>query len=322
MKTAGDMDMLPSNVSFDAFRNAAIVAVTDNPRILSCKPESIFKALRRLAAAGLVPDGQEAAIVPYGSDATALPMVRGLIKTARNSGEVVSLWSEVVYETETFTLRVDAGERVFDHDMDPFKREGNIVGAYAVAKLKDGTIEMEPMGRDEIEKRRRASANQRSADPTGVWKDWYPEMCRKTVIRALCKRLPVSSEDLRRVMIEHDEATFEPRDVTPQSEAVAGFAARARAAKEEAMAAKDPDEIVSPSDDLPSRDVNDDVSLLTPEEIGAAAPMDDGWNEGIEAFKAGTPEQECPFDLSDDREQAAAWTAGWRDARAAAEQSE
>ena len=34
---------LPSNVSQKAFRNAAVVAVQDNPYILQMKPESVFK---------------------------------------------------------------------------------------------------------------------------------------------------------------------------------------------------------------------------------------------------------------------------------------
>ncbi|CAN0586771.1 unnamed protein product, partial [Ectocarpus sp. 12 AP-2014] len=169
LKERGEMDMLPSSVSFDAFRNAAVVAVTDNPGILDCGADSVFKAVRRLAAAGLVPDGREAAIVPFKGQAQAMPMVAGLIKTARNSGEIVSIWADVVYEGEDLRVWIEDGERKFDHGYNPLKRGGEIVGAYAVAKLKDGTIEFEPMDREQIERRRRASANQKGPNPTGIW---------------------------------------------------------------------------------------------------------------------------------------------------------
>lgn len=213
LKDAGELDMLPSNVSYDAFRNAAVVAVTDNPRILDCNQQSVFKAIRKLAAAGLVPDGREAAIVPYKGEAQAMPMVAGLIKTARNSGEIVSIWADVVYDDEELKVWIDGGERRFDHKFDPLQRGGEIKGAYAVAKLRDGTIEFEPMGFSQIEKRRKVSATQRGNEPAGVWAQWYEEMAKKTVIRALCKRLPISSEDHRRMAAVAEAEP--PRDVTP-----------------------------------------------------------------------------------------------------------
>lgn len=212
MKDAGELDMLPANVTWEAFRNAAVVAVTDNPGILRCDQQSLFRSLRRLAAQGLVPDGREAAIVDFGGKAQAMPMVFGLIKTARNSGEVVSIWAEVVHEGEELHLWIEDGERRFKHEYDPLRRSGEIVGAYAVAKLRDGTIEFEALGRAEIEKRRKVSRTQKGDQPSGVWLQWYAEMAKKTVLRALCKRLPVSSEDMRRIALM---AEINPDDEPP-----------------------------------------------------------------------------------------------------------
>lgn len=214
LREAGELDMLPSNVSFDAFRNAAVVAVTDNPEILKCSRESIFKSVRRLAAAGLIPDGREAALVPYKGQAQAMPMVAGLIKVARNSGEITSIWAEVVREGEDLRVWIEGGERKFDHSYDPLHRSGKIVGAYAVAKLRDGSIEFEPMAWKDIDKRRRASATQKGDTPTGIWGQWTAEMAKKTVIRALCKRLPMSASDLRQ--IEDDDPVME--DITPEDQ--------------------------------------------------------------------------------------------------------
>lgn len=198
LREQGEMSMLPSTVSFDAFRNAALVAATDNPDILRTERASLFRALRRLAAAGLVPDGREAALVPFKGKAQAMPMVHGLVKLARNSGQVSTIWSEVVHEGEEFSIWIDDGERRFEHKFDPLRRAGEIVGAYAVAKMRDGAVELEIMQRDEIEKRRRANAMQ-GEKPSGVWAKWYPEMAKKTVMRALLKRLPLSPEDQARI---------------------------------------------------------------------------------------------------------------------------
>lgn len=299
LKDKGEMDMLPSSVSFDAFRNAAVVAVTDNPAILECAPESVFKAVRRLAAAGLVPDGREAAIVPFKGAAQAMPMVAGLIKTARNSGEITSIWADVVYENEELRVWIEDGERKFDHTYNPLSRGGSIVGAFAVAKLKDGTIEFEPMDRTQIERRRRASSNQKGPSPTGVWADWYDEMAKKTVIRALTKRLPVSSDDMRRIMVEQDEVA-PLRDVTPEREA-----------PRQNLASRLKDEEPTP---VTGEIMNDDDPHWT-----ATISLDDAFSGsedfavGAEAFASGIPATDCPHEGNE--EKAADWLGGWHEAQ-------
>ena len=273
LKERGELDMLPKTVSYDAFRNAAIVAVTDNPSILNCSKESVFKAIRTLASAGLVPDGREAAIVPFKGAAQAMPMVAGLIKVARNSGKITSLWSDVVYDGEDFRIWIEDGERKFEHNFDPLSRSGEIRGAYAVAKLSDGSVDMEPMSRDEIEKRRKASANQKGDNPTGIWAQWYPEMAKKTVIRALCKRLPMSSEDVERIMQEQEAAPM--RDVTPEPTHERTLAQR--------LMDPDPEPVTG---EVLSADFDED----------AVDPMTDEYDEGFRAAKAALGEDTCPHE--------------------------
>ena len=303
LKDAGELDMLPANVSYEAFRNAAVVAITDNPEILRCNRESIFKAIRRLAAAGLVPDGREAAIVPFKGSAQAMPMVYGLLKVARNSGEVASIWAEVVQGDETFEISMVDGERKFVHRYDPMNRAGDVKGAYAVAKLKDGTIEIEAMGREQIEKRRKSSANQRGESPTGIWLQWYDEMAKKTVIRALVKRLPMSSEDMRRVMIEDEDNAL--RDVTPDDKR-RDDTPRPNLAQRLAEPKEVTGEVLPPEEPHWTEGIAWDEAF----------PGSDAFKAGADAFAEGKASTDCPYDS--DRELATDWLGGWRgEARAA-----
>lgn len=283
LRDAGELDMLPKSVSYDAFRNAAIVAVTDNPRILTCDRASVFKAIRTLAAAGLVPDGREAAIVPFSGQAQAMPMVSGLIKVARNSGKIQSLWAEVVYEGEEFVVWADQGERKFRHDYDPLKRSGVIRGAYAVAKLSDGTVDMEPMSMEQIEKRRRASANQKGDKPTGIWAQWPEEMIKKTVIRSLCKRLPMSTEDMERLMKEQDAVPM--RDITPErpTETLA----------QRFMATAAP---VAPQEPEPTPAATVEDAVPADFDEDSVDPMTDEYDEGFKASQKGLSEVTCPYE--------------------------
>ena len=266
---------LPDNVRPEAFRNAAIVAFQDSTYLQSCTPESVFKALRTLAAAGLVPDGREAAIVPFKGTAQAMPMVYGLIKVARNSGKVKSLWAEVVYEGEKLDIGIEDGKRTFKHvnedgsPIDAMSRGGEIRGAFAVAKLDDGSVDFQAMSRDEIEKRRMASANQKDANrPTDIWGKWYDEMAKKTVIRNLCKRLPMSSEDITRLMVEQEAP--EIKDVTPPP------------AERKTLAQQ-----LTEAEDVPSKDINADVSDALEFIEADVFPGDDEYDAGVKAYEAG-----------------------------------
>jgi recombination protein RecT len=312
LKDAGELDMLPANVSFDAFKNAAIVALTDNPAIFGCNRDSLFRSIRRLAAAGLVPDGREAAIVPFKGQAQAMPMVYGLIKVARNSGEIASIWAEVVMGDETFDISMVDGERKFEHRYDPMNRSGEVKGAYAVAKLKDGTVEIEAMGRDQIEKRRKASANQRDDKPTGIWQQWYDEMAKKTVIRALVKRLPMSSEDMRRVMVEDDEPVS--RDITPEgprpnlAQRLAQPAAAPNSPPESDVTLDG--EIVAPDEEGPATEPDEDLA-------GYGIPGSQAWEAGMAAFRSGQKLKSIPYDQG--TQDAADWLGGYVGARKAAQ---
>ena len=70
---------------------------------------------------------------------------------------------------------------------------GEVIGFYAVAKLKDGGYCFEFMSRQQVEKIQ-ADAEKKNKFPSAVWRDHFVEMGRKTVIRRLAKYLPLSIE--------------------------------------------------------------------------------------------------------------------------------
>ena len=325
---------LPSNVSPDAFRNAAVVAVQDNPKILACEKTSVFKAIRTLAAAGLVPDGREAALVPFKTKegdrwidkCQAMPMVFGLMKMVRRSGTVSDIRSHIVYQREVDEGRFSyvVGDREeLEHRPILFGDRGDPVAAYSIARLKDGTLVREFMTAQEIDVVRRASSAQRvyrkgeaprvSDEPIGIWKEWWAEMWRKTLIRRICKRLDMSSEDLRRVMVEED---FEHmRDVTPEPSPLQRKIAAARGTPIPETPA--PADEVEPDGNM--QDVHDAPAAAhwTDEDPGAGFPGSAEYDAGVKAFQSGQPARSCPYD--DGTGEAADWLGGWYGAKGAAE---
>jgi len=296
---------LPSNVSEDAFRNAAIIAAQDNPTILTCDQQSLFKSIRTLAAAGLVPDGREAALVPFytkdGRKCQAMPMVFGLIKMVRRSGEVSDIRAHIVYQNEVDQGRFEyviGDSESLRHQPILFGDKGAAVAVYAIATLKDGGIVREFMDLEQIDKVRRSGASQLvfpdknsgstkptvSPTPKGIWLDWWEEMWKKSAIRRLCKRLDMSSEDMRRVMVEQDEM-LPIRDVTPKEPG--GFARMAQAArKPEAQADAVTGEV------LPADGPSHWTDGYEPQ---GGFPGSPEWTEGVNAARDGVAASECPY---------------------------
>ena len=198
---------LPAHVTVEKFTRVAQTAIQNNPDLLNVDRKSLFGAIVRLAQDGLLPDGREGAIVKFGNQAQAMPMIAGVLKKIRQSGDVAKISAQVVYENDHFVVSYGFDEDV-THNPPPLdKPRGKAIGAYATAVLKDGSRLLEVMSLEEIEKVRNVSR----AKGNGPWVAWWGEMARKTVMRRLSKRLPMST-DLEEEVFQRDETmAVEPR---------------------------------------------------------------------------------------------------------------
>lgn len=191
---------LPAHVTVEKFTRVAMTAIQNTPELVNVDRRSLFGAIVRLAQDGLLPDGREAAIVKFGDKAQAMPMIAGILKKIRQSGEVAKVNAFVVHEKDDFTVRYGFDESV-EHVPPPLDQpRGKPIGAYATAVLTDGSQLLEVMSLEEIEKVRKVSR----ASTRGPWVDWWGEMARKTVMRRLSKRLPMST-DLEEEVFQRDE---------------------------------------------------------------------------------------------------------------------
>jgi recombination protein RecT len=198
---------LPSTISPDKFRNVVITAANMTPDLLNADRRSLLGACVKCAADGLVPDGREAALVIMGGKVSYMPMVAGVLKRARNSGEIASLIAQVVHERDRFLWRPCDAAAPIEHETPPLTEDrGKPIGAYAIARLKDGSVVAEVMNHAEIEKVRNVSR----AKGSGPWIQWWDQMARKTVIRRLSKYLPMDAAPLE-VLLNRDERLGQPQ---------------------------------------------------------------------------------------------------------------
>lgn len=227
---------LPSHITPEKFQRTVLTAVQQNPGLLNARRTTLVLACMKAAQDGLLPDGREAALVPFKTskkidgqwqsweEIAYIPMVYGVRKKilqardAKGEPIVSALEVGVVYRKE-----VEAGHFYYEVGRDPplghrplldltaeDTTDDQIVGAYSIATMADGTKSYEFMRRFEINKVREASQTGATTDrqgkpreAKGPWRDWFPEMCKKTVLHRHAKSLPQSGD----LIVEVDDDT-------------------------------------------------------------------------------------------------------------------
>jgi recombination protein RecT len=183
---------LPAHIPVEKFLRVAQTAITMNPNLLKADRQSLFAACMLLSQQGLMADGKEAALVPFGDKVTAMPMLAGLLKKARQSGEIASIFSEIVYECDRFKYWIDSEGPHIEHEPLMFGDRGKMIGSYAFAKTKDSASYIEVLSMADIEAIKKSS---RSANIAGSpWMTFPSEMIKKISLRRLLKRLPSSTD--------------------------------------------------------------------------------------------------------------------------------
>lgn len=213
---------LPRHMKADRMMRVAMTALQRTPKLLECEPKSFLLCVLQCAQLGLEPDGLlgQAYLIPFNERrngrvvCTLVVGYKGLLKLARNSGEIASIEAHVVRVGDDFAYRFGTKSFLRHHpadaplaerkdspgvmEPDPTWMPGPVTHVYAVAKLKDGTSQFEVMPTYEINWIRDASQgylyavdNKRDDNP---WMSHWPEMAKKTVIRRFTKMLPASVE--------------------------------------------------------------------------------------------------------------------------------
>jgi recombination protein RecT len=179
---------LPAHIPVERFKRIVMTAIQNNPSLLKLDRKSLWNACIRAAQDGLLPDGREGAIVAYGNSAQWMPMIAGLRKKVRNSGEIATWDAYVVHENDEFDYILGDDPRI--HHKPTLEEPGEVIAAYSIATLKSGEKSREVMSIAAIDKVRQRS----KAKDSGPWKTDYEEMCRKTVARRHSKVLPMSTD--------------------------------------------------------------------------------------------------------------------------------
>jgi recombination protein RecT len=198
---------LPAHIPAERFIRAIQAAVSRDAALLAADRISLFLAAMQAANDGLICDGREAALVIFNAKVKVkddkgverdkwiqkvqyMPMVAGILKKIRNSGQLSTIVAKVTYGGDKFRNWIDDNGEHIEHEAAEDQDRNIVRNVFAMAKLKDGAIEVEVLKPADIEKIRSVS---RSKD-RGPWVDWWDQMAIKSAIRRLSKRLPISTD--------------------------------------------------------------------------------------------------------------------------------
>jgi recombination protein RecT len=125
-----------------------------------------------------------------------VPGYRGLIQLARNSGEVKNIRATLVYEADFFEYEEGSDHRLVHKPPKFGSARGKVLGAYSIVWYNNGDFDFEPMTLEEINEIRDRSdgykAYQDKKIKTTPWVTDWKEMAKKTSLRKLSKRMPLS----------------------------------------------------------------------------------------------------------------------------------
>ena len=199
-------DALPKDFNKARFVQNAVALMNENKDLSKYTQAQIVPGLLKGAYLGLDFFNRECYLIPYGSDLQFQIDYKGSIKLAKKYAvrPVDEIYARIVREGDEFSEEVRNNEPIINFKPKPFNN-GKIIGAFAVCQYKDGGAKVEVMSIDQLDTAKRMSKAQSGT----AWKFFAEEMYKKTVIRRLCKGIPIELENSTQEALMHYDTIIE-----------------------------------------------------------------------------------------------------------------
>lgn len=193
---------LPSMISKERFSRMVLTALSSNPQLQECTPESFCASMMLAAQLGLEPNTPlgQAYLLPfknkrgntYVTECQFILGYRGMIELAQRSGRILSIEAHTVYEKDEFSYQYGLHP---DCRHIPYKGEdkGKPIYFYAVFHTVNGGSGFEVMSKEEVDAHARKYSKSYNSKYS-PWSNNYQGMAEKTVIKRVLKYAPLSTE--------------------------------------------------------------------------------------------------------------------------------
>lgn len=182
-----NMEALPKGFNQTRFLQNCLTVLNDTKEIEKCTPMSVARTMIKGAYLGLDFFRRECYAIPYGTELNFQTDYKGEIKLVKKYSQqpILDVYAQLVRDGDELDINIDAGKQSLNFKPKLFN-DGEIIGAFAVVYFADTSMRYEAMSKKEIEDIRRKFSK---APNSPAWDKSYGEMCKKVVLRRLCKML-------------------------------------------------------------------------------------------------------------------------------------
>lgn len=199
---------LPKDFNKPRFLQNCMTVLQDGQADFSkCDANSVVRTLLKGAFLGLDFFNGECYAIAYGGTVQFQTDYKGEIKLCKrySRNPIKDIYAKVVREGDEFVETIENGNQTVCFNPKPFN-DGPIIGAFAVCLYKDGSMIYDTMSVAEIEHTRKTFSKQANGK---AWTSSYGEMCKKTVLRRLCKLIDLNFDTAEAMQAFEDGSAFD-----------------------------------------------------------------------------------------------------------------
>lgn len=191
---------LPSVMTPERFSRITLSALSANPKLKECTPQSFLGAMMTAAQLGLEPNTPlgQAYLIPFRNHGRMECQFqlgyKGLIDLAYRSGEVSIIQAHTVYENDEFQYELGLDPKL--RHVPAKSNRGKPIAYYAMFKTKDDGYGFQVMSMEDVTEHARKFSKSYGDGP---WQTNFDEMAKKTVLKKVLKYAPLKSDFVRGV---------------------------------------------------------------------------------------------------------------------------
>lgn len=207
---------LPSVLTPERFTRMVLTAISSNPQLAQCTPNSFMGAMMQAAQLGIEVNSalQQAWLIPYRNKGVLECQFqlgyKGLIDLAYRSGEVMDISAHEVCENDEFEYELGLTPKL--RHIPALKDRGEVILYYAVFHTKSGGYGFEVMSVEDIQQH--AKKFSKAADSSfSPWTTNPTAMALKTVVKKCLKFAPLKSDFVRQLAADETIKTTLAEDM-------------------------------------------------------------------------------------------------------------
>ena len=193
---------LPANLTPDRFQRIVLTAISSNPKLQECTPQSFLGAMMTAAQLGIEPNTPlgQGYLIPrkakkdggFIDECTFQLGYKGMIDLAYRSGNIANIGAFTVYKNDEFHVQFGLNPDITH--VPCMADRGDPIAFYAYYKTKDGGYGFDVMSVEDVRKHAKQFSEAVKRGWSSPWDSNFEEMAKKTVLKKVLKYAPLSTE--------------------------------------------------------------------------------------------------------------------------------